>query len=133
MAYEGEGFDLTFEAHEDLSDIQYHFVTLQDNDSVRMLDSNAEFPVGILQNNPESGEEAVVRVAGISKLVAGSGGLSRNDKVVPEYIGASDNGKGISGDADGDAVRAVCLFAAGSEDDVATVLLTIDKQSVPAT
>jgi hypothetical protein len=124
MAYDAGGaIDLTFKAQEDLSSMQYRFVTLHDDNQVRMLNSATEWPVGILQNNPESGEMAVVRVAGVSKLVAGSGGLSRNDAIGAEYVGASDNGKGVGTTTSADHVRARCLMAAGAEDDVASVLL----------
>lgn len=126
MAYDSSqgACDLCFEAAEDLSSMQYRFVAFSDDNKVRMADSGTEWCVGILQNNPESGEDAVVRVAGVSKLVAGSGGLSRGDAIKCEYVGASDNGKGLATTTNLDKVRARCIFAAGSEDDVATVVLT---------
>lgn len=123
MAYQGEQITMTWEAGEDLSSMQYRFVGLSDDGKVHMLDSATEWAVGILQNDPASGEPAVVAVAGISKLVAGASGLSRGAAVEAEYVGASDNGKGIACTTNASACRARVLFAAGSEDDVATVLL----------
>lgn len=123
MAYEHEGIDLSFIAGEDLSGDQYHFVTLKSDTEVERPNAATDWCVGILQNNPESGEEAVVRVGGVSKLVAGTGGLSRDDAVKVEYVGASDAGKGIATTTAEHLVRARCIMAAGSEDDVATVLL----------
>ena len=130
MAYEGKGFDITFTAGEDLSAMQYRFVHQADNGTVDMLDSAAEFPVGILQNAPESGEMAVVRVAGISKLVMNAA-VAVGALLKAEYVGASDNGKGDAADTEGDIARAFCIFAAGAEDDVGTVVLCVNETSVP--
>jgi hypothetical protein len=127
MAYENKGLDLGFTAFEDLSAMQHRFVTLQDDGSVRMLDSGSEWPAGILQNAPAQGETAVVRVSGVSKLAAGAGGLTRGACVAAEYIGASDNGKGIVTTTGGANVRARVLLAATAEDNLASVLLTDGK------
>jgi hypothetical protein len=124
MAFESAGIDLSYIATEDLSTHQYRFVVQSDNDHVRMADSASEWELGILQNAPASGEVATVRLSGVSKLVAGSGGLARGAAVALEYVGAADNGKGIATTTNSDIVRARCIYAAGSEDDVATVLLT---------
>lgn len=124
MAYSGEGFDLSFIAAEDLSGDQYHFVVLGSDTTVRRPDSGSEWPVGILQNNPASGEEAIVRVGGISKLVAGAGGLARGGRIKAEYVGATDAGKGLATTTAADLVRATCIMAAGAEDDIATVLMS---------
>lgn len=131
MAYEGEGIDLSFTAAEDLSSHQYRFVHLADNTTVDLVDSGAEIPLGILQNAPESGEIAVVRVAGVSKLVMNAA-VAVGALVKTEYIGATDNGKGDAADTEGDIARGLCLFASGAEDDVGTVLLCINETSVPA-
>jgi len=130
MAYNAEGIDLSFAAGEDLSSHQYRFVHLADNDTVDLMDSGAEFPVGILQNAPESGETAVVRVAGISKLVMNAA-VAVGALVKAEYVGATDNGKGDAADTEGDIARGVCLMASGAEDDVGTVLLCVNETSVP--
>lgn len=127
MAYEITGIDIGFEAYEDLSAMQHRFVTLQGDESVRMLDSASEWPVGILQNAPAKGETAVVRVSGVSKLAAGAGGLSLGSCVAAEYVGAADNGKGVVTTAAGANVRARVLKAATAEDNLGSVLLTDAK------
>lgn len=129
MVYSGPGWDLTFTAGEDLSAMQYRFVHLANDTDVDMLDSGTEFPVGILQNAPASGEDAVVRVAGISKLIANDA-VAVGALLKAEYVGATDNGKGDAADTEEDVVRAVCLVAAGAEDDVMTVLLCVDTIAV---
>jgi len=59
----------TFEAAEDLSDYQFHFVILGSS-GARLPDAEDEVSIGILQNAPESGEAAEVMIVGKSKLVA---------------------------------------------------------------
>ena len=129
MAYEGQGIDLSFTADEDLSSYQYRFVHLANDNDVDLLDSGSEIPIGILQNAPEQYETAVVRVSGISKLVANDA-LAVGAKVKAEYVSASDNGKADAADTDKDFVRGVVLVAAGAEDDVCTVLLCCDTASI---
>jgi hypothetical protein len=130
MAYEAGNIDLSFDAGEDLSSFQYHFVHLADDDTVDLMDGATEFPIGILQNAPTSGNIAVVRVAGVSKLKMNAA-VAVGALLKAEYVGASDNGKGDAADTDGDYARAVCLQATGAEDDVGTVLLCVSKISVP--
>ena len=131
MAYEAGGIDLSFTAAEDLSGMQYRFVHQASDTTVDMVDSGAEFPVGILQNAPESGETAVVRVTGVSKLVMNDA-VAVGALVKCEYVGAADNGKGDAADTEGDIARGLCNMASGAEDDVGTVVLCINETSVPA-
>ena len=71
MAYEQPGFDIgTFTAAADLSSKQYYFVKLASATTVNVCSGVTDKPIGILQNNPESGEQAVVRALGVSKVVA---------------------------------------------------------------
>jgi len=130
MAYEAGGIDLSFSAAEDLSAMQYRFVHQASDTTVDMVDSGAEFPIGVLQNAPESGETAVVRVSGISKLVMNAA-VTVGSLVKCEYVGATDNGKGDAADTEGDLSRGVCIMATGAEDDVGTVLLCVNELSVP--
>jgi len=130
MAFEAGGIDLNFTAAEDLSDKQYCFVHQATNTTVDMVDSGAEMPVGILQNAPESGEVAVVRVSGISKLVMNAA-VTVGTLVKCEYVSATDNGKGDAADTEGDIARGLCIMASGAEDDVGSVLLCLNELSVP--
>jgi len=131
MAKEYSGLDISFLAAEDLSSHQYCFVHQASDTTVDLLDSGAEFPVGILQNAPESGETAVVRVMGTSKLVMNDA-VAVGAQVKAEYVGATDNGKGDAADSEGDIARGVCIQASGAEDDVGAVLLIVNEWSVPA-
>lgn len=68
----------TYLAGEDMSSKQYHFVELQSQTYVHLCDSGSAtyFPIGILQNAPESGEEAVICMLGCSLLKIDSTGAS---------------------------------------------------------
>jgi len=132
MAIEFGGIDISFTAAEDLSAMQYRFVHQASDTTVDMVDSGTEIPVGVLQNAPESGEVAVVRVTGTSKLVMNAA-VTVGTLLKCEYVGASDNGKGDAADTNGDYARAMCIMASGAEDDVgAVVLLGPTRISVPA-
>lgn len=123
MAWENALLDLAFEANEDLSDDQYTFVVLTSAGKVRRPDSEAETALGILQNAPESGEPATVRIAGVSKLVANNT-LAIGTFVMQEYVDATDAGKGKTSAGAPEYTRALVIGASAAEDDLCTVLLT---------
>jgi hypothetical protein len=92
MAYEAIGQDIgTFTAAADLSAKQYHFVVLASATTVNVATAITNAPIGILQNKPESGQQAIVRISGMSKVVA-DGTL------------AAANFIGTSADAQADAI-----------------------------
>ena len=62
--------DKTFKAGEDLDTKRYYAVYLSADQTVKVCDGS-HTAIGILQNNPKSGEEAVVRLVGTTKAVAG--------------------------------------------------------------
>jgi len=126
MAVELRGLDISFVAEEDLSSYQYHFVVLSSTeDYVRLPDATAEVSIGILQNAPESGEAAAVRVSGFSKANAAEA-LTINDFVKPEYVSATDAGKATTittGDTLEDGLRALVVKGVSAEDYLAMVML----------
>ena len=94
MAYESPGIDFgTLTAAADLSAKQYYFVKLASATTVNVCTATTDRAIGILQNDPESGEQAVVRIFGISKVVAdgtiafnnviGTSADSQADAIVP--------------------------------------------------
>jgi len=121
MATENSLFRLPFVAAEDLSDYQYHFVVLSSS-GVRLPDSAAETPIGVLQNEPESGDGASVMVAGVTKLVANAA-LTVGTFVKPEYVGAADAGKAEDAGTLRTNACARVLEASGAEDDLCSALL----------
>jgi len=107
----------TFEANGDLSDYQYRWVKLEAAGTVAIC-GNGEAPIGILQNDPEDGEQANVMLMGISNLVAHAA------IAVNETIGSQANGRGVTVNADTNTYNAVALEAANDQDDEIKVLLT---------
>jgi hypothetical protein len=122
MATENAVLDMSFVAAEDLSSDQYKFVVLNSSRQVRRPDAAGEIALGILQNAPASGEAASVRVIGTSKLTANAA-LAVGKFVSPEYVGASDAGKGQDCGADWKAAKGIVIEAASAEDDLCQVLL----------
>jgi hypothetical protein len=74
MAYEIAGYPvkITLVAGADLSSKQYLFVKLNTSGQAVICDGATDSPIGVLQNDPASGEEASVLVVGGTKLVAGA-------------------------------------------------------------
>jgi hypothetical protein len=58
-------------ASESLATKQYYGVTVSGNRTVDLQDAVTDIPLGILQNDPASGEEAEVLVIGRTPIVAG--------------------------------------------------------------
>ena len=104
MAYEQPGFSSTFVAGANLSTgAQHRFVKLDANGQVVLCAAATDKPVGILQNNPSSGGEALVMHEGISKI-EGDAALSIDDLVGPSadgqaaaYVPGTDTTKYIVG------------------------------------
>jgi hypothetical protein len=122
MATENRILDVAFPAGEDLSNDQYRFVVLTSAGAARRPDSETEVCIGILQNAPASGEAAVVRVLGISKLQMNDA-LGVGTFIKAEYVSATDAGKGKTAAAALAYARAFVLEASGAEDDLGSVLL----------
>ena len=71
MAYESPGIDLgTLTAAADLSSKQYYFVKLASATTVNVCTAITDVAIGVLQNDPTSGQQAVVRIFGITKVSA---------------------------------------------------------------
>lgn len=122
MATEQRVLDIALEAAEDLSDYQYHFVVRNSSGQARLPDAAGEIAEGVLQNAPESGEAAAIRVIGDTKIVTNAA-LTVGKMVSPEYVGAADAGQAQDCGADWKAARGIVLEAASAEDDLATIRL----------
>jgi len=122
MAVDYSGTDITVEAGESLAAMQYRFVKIHTDGKAMMMDAATDIPTGILQNDPASGEAAVIRIDGTSKCVANAA-IEENILCKAEYVGAADNGKLDAADTANDLARALTLQGSGAEDDVVGVLL----------
>lgn len=74
MAYEGVQTRWSFPAGADLSSAQFTFVKLNSSGQVVPCAAATDRPIGVLQDNPKSGDRATVCSIGITKVVTGSGG-----------------------------------------------------------
>jgi hypothetical protein len=70
IAYTGEGIDISSTADADLSSSQFKIVK-KTSTGVALCSGTTDKPFGVLQNTPKSGEGALVRVFGPSKVVSG--------------------------------------------------------------
>ena len=123
MAYQSSPvLDFSFKAAEDLSSYQYHFVKIDTSGQARLLNSAVELPDGVLQNAPASGEEATVRMLGISKIVVNAG-LDQGVFVKPEYVSGTDCGKAADAAAEKGMICGRIVDASSAEDDLASVFL----------
>ncbi|MFH2012512.1 MAG: hypothetical protein ABIJ37_07440 [Pseudomonadota bacterium] len=112
---------MSWPAAEDLSNDQYRIVVL-DTEQVRRPDAATDIPLGVLQNAPELGEAAVVRLIGVSKIQLGET-VAENEWIKLEYIDAADAGKGLDADVALDLAIGRCLLG-GDEDDLGEILLS---------
>ncbi|MHB8123493.1 MAG: DUF2190 family protein [Desulfuromonadaceae bacterium] len=123
MAFEMDGRDITCIAGEDLTDKQYHWVkisgTAKNTIEVEYCDGAGDSLFGVLQNKPDDGEEAVVRVEGVTRLIAEDTSLA-----LDANVGTAATGHGVAKTADGDMVGGIVVEAAAAGGDRASVLLT---------
>lgn len=123
MAIEsGWHWDESFVAGADLSAKQFHAVKGDGTteDSVVAASSQGEDFIGILQNNPASGKDATVRLAGWSKAIAGSA----NSGVIAAWsqVTVAADGR-FEVAASGDKVIGVAVSASAAADQVFTLWL----------
>lgn len=88
MAYKGsQPFKISLTAGADLSAKQYFFVKLNGSGNAVVCSGATDVPVGVLQNNPTSGQTAEVVVIGVTKI-SSDAALSIGD-----FIGTSGDGQ----------------------------------------
>ncbi|MEA2056900.1 MAG: capsid cement protein [Patescibacteria group bacterium] len=113
---------MSFVAGESLADAQYRIMEIGSGDlEVVMNDTAAAegaHPVGVLLNDPASGEEASVATAGIVRLEMAAN-CDRGERIMP-----TTNGKGTPADADQKATAGIAL-SSNSEGDGGFISLLI--------
>jgi hypothetical protein len=109
MAYEFSNYSVktTLVAGENLSAKQYHFVKIDNGTGKAVAVSAAtDRPIGVLQNNPTSGQEAEVLIVGGTKLKAG-GSASAGQAL---FASASATGVTLAFGTTGSAAYSVGTF-----------------------
>ena len=118
MAWESSQTCITLTSHADYTSSQYRFVMVNSSGSaeVTAADGNA---IGILQNNPDAGEAAVVAVAGVSKLYIGT----TASLVAGSIVASEAAGAGILTNASA-AALAIALEDSTADGDIISVVVT---------
>lgn len=118
--YSGWGWDETFSASGDLSGKLFRFVALASaGDRYVNLASGASnpLPIGVLQNQPEDGQAAAVRILGITPLFA-----TATSAITPgTYLTSTTDGVAIK--ATGSPAAAMALESLSSGSAVISALL----------
>ena len=110
--------DFSFKAAEDLRNHQYCFVRVNKNAEIQLLKSDSELPDGVLQNFPNTREEATVRILGISKVRANSA------LEVGTFVKSLINGYAENYEESPQLITGRVMGASQSKDDLCSVLLT---------
>ena len=108
----------TLVAGEDLSGKQYYIVQLAADGDVEVGEGATDLIVGVLQNKPQSGEAALYRFGGTSKVIAGGA------VTVGAWVTSDSAGKAVATTTDGDITIGRALEAA-DDGDIFEVQLSI--------
>ncbi len=115
-AYEIRGMDISLKAGEDLSAKQFYIVKLSSTTDNMALCGDSDIPLGILQDDPESGQTGSVRIHGLSKCVAGAAILSGYE------IAVDSQGRGVVATT-GDYVVGLAMTAVSNAGERFTIKL----------
>jgi hypothetical protein len=123
MAYEFSNYavKVTLVAGEDLSAKQYHFVKIDNGTGKAVAVSGAaDRPIGVVQNNPSSGQEAEVLISGGTKIKAG-GSASAGQAL---FASASATGVTLAFGTTASAAFAVGTWiSSGASGEIATAVI----------
>lgn len=111
--------EITRSAAADLSTKKYYILKQDSSGNVAIATLATDPIVGVLQNKPKSGEDALYRFLGTTKVVAGAP-ISINDKVT-----TNSSGKAIATTTDKDTVIGLALEAAGADGDIIEIQMSI--------
>lgn len=122
MAYEISNYSVkvTLVAAADLSAKQYHFVTIDNDGKAAVVSADTDRPVGVLQNSPDTGEEAEVLIVGGTKLVASA---AVNEGAI---LGTASTGRAVTRVVSTDATKYIlgtALTAAGADGEYFTAAI----------
>ncbi len=106
----------SFPAASDLDAKQFHLVKLDANGKATPCTVLGELALGVLDNDADAGDAALVALNGTSRLVAGAA-VSIMDKLT-----TNASGRAVTAAA-GNNVRAIALEAAAADGDIISVLL----------
>lgn len=122
MAYEiaNAAVKITLPSAADLTTKQYYFVKINTSGQAALCAAATDKPIGVLQNTPNTGEEAVITVVGGTKVVASA---SIDEGVL---IGTASTGKAdakVPGTDTTEYVVGTVILASGADGEIATALV----------
>jgi len=121
MAYKGsQPFKITLEAGADLSSSQYNFVKLNSSGKAVECAAVTDKPVGVLQNNPTSGQAAEIVVVGLTKVSTNAA------LAIGDLIGTSSDGQAAAYVAGTDTTKYVvgqAMVTSGGADEITTIMV----------
>ena len=118
MQDNGGSNERTGVAGESLLTKKYYIVQLDASGNIEVAEGATDLIVGVLQNKPDTGEAAVVRFGGTSKVVCG-GTVNIGD-----WLTSDGSGKAIATTTDGNITIGRALYA-GGDGDVVEVQMSI--------
>jgi hypothetical protein len=125
MAAENIGDLQSREAGEAMTDKQHYIVQLDATGKIEVGESATDLLVGVLQNTPAAGEQAVYAYTGVAKVKAG-GAVG-----VGAWVTSDTAGKGVATTTDKDVVIGRHIgTAAAADGDLMEVQLGIHKISI---
>jgi hypothetical protein len=98
MATENIGFMASREAGEAMTDKQHYIVQLDATGKIEVAEGATDLIVGVLQNYPGAGEQAVYAYGGSAKVKAGG------TIAIGAWVTSDANGKAVATTTDGDIV-----------------------------
>ena len=119
MSQSIKDFERTGNAGESLASAKYHIVQLDASGNIEIGEGATDLLVGVLQNSPASGEPALYRFGGTSKVVAG-GVITLGD-----WVTSKSDGRGLTTVTDGDIVIGRALETSAADGDIIEVQLSI--------
>lgn len=120
MSQSSRDGELTLIAGESLESAKYHIGQLDASGNAEIGESATDLIIGVIQNKPASGGNALIRFQGTSKVLSG-GSVSIGD-----FITSDSSGHGVATTTDGDVVIGRALEAADSGD-YFEVLLSLSR------
>ena len=117
MAHEEIALTHSREAGEAMTDKQHYIVQMDANGEIEVGEGATDLLVGVLQNTPDAGQQAVYAYGGIAKVKLG-GTVS----AAGAWITSDSAGKGVATTTDGNRVIGMAL-AAGVDGDIIPVQL----------
>jgi len=117
--------DITLKAAVNLSAKQYYLVKLHSTEGeVTLCAATTDIILGVLQNKPTTGQAAVVRVLGTTKVKNGATSVAINAMVTSSLAG-----KAITAATDKNWVVGIMMETAAA-DDIAEMMLSRFKASI---